>query len=442
MVITPASWRIHKSSLQRTPSGLLNLVGLFGSTHKNAMWRKDREFLSIFDEALANSFDPQIDEWEPSFAAIEAEVLADAAVIVIRLENNELVNGSLGSIAEIGMALASAALRGQVVVVSIEDGLLTSLNDPGAVAQYMLLEMFLEEWEESPEVTGLLHIHRGDDLHELATIACEAARMQLVKEQTRVGFEEFLLKKSRRRHNYPMHVVVGGSGGAYAEVYQSDFLHKRQLLIEPYLAQGQIVKILSEGAVAEAWKIPYGSVDHIGRALAMRTLFSIEFEYKRDADVLLLPVMSEAASKAAVTEIGLLLLHTLTTGQIVEIYLEPFNPVDYVRQLLKKVDMDGRNTEKAKRLLLQEAGVDNDILATATRDEVDDTCQFFGKLMVAEQLPSVAEIKTTLLGKTQAFQTADNIRRVRSLVQAHLEKLHSDERFPGFFSYSTQILGH
>jgi hypothetical protein len=442
MVITSASWRIHKTSLQRTPTGLLNLVGLFGSTHSNAMWRKEREFLTVFNQALTTSFDPQIDNWDPSYIAIEAEVMANSSVIVIRLENNELINGSLGSIAEIGMALTSAALRGQVVVISIEEGLLTSLSEPGAVAQYMLLEMFLEEWEETPGVSGLLHIHRGDNLYDLAKIACEAAQKQLVKQQNRVDFEDFLLKKSRRRHNYPMHVVVGGSGAAYADTYETIFMQKKQSIIEPYLAQGQIVKVLSEGAVADAWKIPYGSVDHIGRALAMRTLFSIELEYKRDADVLLVAIMSEAASKAAVTEIGLLLLHTLTTGQIVEIFLEPFNPVDYVRHMLEQVDLTGRDNERARRLMLQEVGVENDILATATRAEIDDTCRLFQRLMEAEPPPTIDDIQNSLLGKTPAFQNAVNIRRVRSLIQAHLEKLHQDERFPGFFAYSTQILEH
>jgi hypothetical protein len=441
MVISPATWRIHKQSLQHTPTGLLNMVGLFGSTHSNAMWRKDREFLAVFDQALVTTFDPQTEDWNPSYIAVEAEILAHASVMVIRLENNELIDGSLGSIAEIGMALTSAALRGQVVIISIEEGLLTSLNDPGAVAQYMLLELFLDDWETSPEVSGLVQVHRGDDLPDLATMACNAAQKQLVKEQNRVDFETFILKKNRRRQNFPMHVVVGGSGGPFTEVYEPLFQQKKQKVIGPYVDQGHIVKVLSEGAVAEAWKIPYGTVDHIGRAMATRTLFSIELEYKRDADVLLLPIMSEAASKAAVTEIGLLLLHTLTSGQIVEIFLEPFNPVDYVRHMLRRVEMSNRDTEKTKRLMLQEAGVDNNILATATHSEVEDTCRLFERLMQADSLPTVKDIKTTLLGKTPAYKNADNIRRTRSLIQAHLETLHQDSRFPGFFAFSTGISG-
>ncbi|MEM7343454.1 MAG: hypothetical protein AAF485_04370, partial [Chloroflexota bacterium] len=107
LVITPALWRDQASRLEKTPTGLLNLVGWYGSTHASAMWRKDATFLKVFNENNVIGFDPQIDDWDPSFAAIEAEVLATASVIVLRLENNELMNGSLGSIAEIGMALVS-----------------------------------------------------------------------------------------------------------------------------------------------------------------------------------------------------------------------------------------------------------------------------------------------------------------------------------------------
>lgn len=440
LVITPATWRDQVQHLSRTPANLLNLVGLYGSTHASAKWRKEQVWLRVFQERQVTSFDPQICDWDPSFATIEADILANASVIVIRLENNELLNGSLGSIAEIGLALTSAALRGQIVIVSIEEGLLTSLNESGAIAQYMMLEMSLENVEKVAELNGLLRIHRGDNLHELAIMACEAAERQLKDCQQGLNFQDFLLKRARRRQNYPRRVLLGGSGGPYAEAHNAAFRKKKQALVSAYKVEGQPVKILSEGAIAGAWKIPYGSIDKLSVALATRTLLAIESEFKREADVLLLPIMAEGASKAAATEIGFLLLYALTTGQDVKIYLETFDPVDYICQGLENVDVQARvGGEKDMRLILQQAGVANHILAAAVREEIFEVFELF-EMFATKNMPTFKQIKSSLLGKTDIFLNADNIRRVRALVQAHLERLDADERFVGFFSYSNQVI--
>src|SRR5262245_38802118 len=203
LVITPATWEPQKERLERTASNLLNLVGWYGSTHASAMWRKAPEFLAPFYEKGIIGFDPQLDDWHPSFAQVEADVFAAASVILIRLENNELLNGSLGSIAEIGLALTSAVLRGQVVIVSIEEGLLVSLSDSGAIAQYMLLEMYLENIDKNEDLSSFLWVHRGDNLKTLAEMACDVAIQQMSVSQKRLNYKSFLAKKAKRSQNYP-----------------------------------------------------------------------------------------------------------------------------------------------------------------------------------------------------------------------------------------------
>lgn len=438
LVITPATWPSQKDKLEKTPTNLLNLAGWYGSTHSAAMWRKANEFLAVFRQENIPGFDPQIEGWDPVYAAVEAEVLADAAVIVIRLENHELVNGSLGSIAEVGLALTSAALRGQVVIVSIEDNLLASMKDPGAVAQYMILEMFMEEIDSNPIFSRFLQLHRGNDLAGLAHLACIAARQQMEAAHVSLNFNDFLAKKSRRQQNYPLRVLVGGSGGPYAEAYRDSFQKKIKRLAAPYTGEGYTLSILSEGAVAEAWDIPYRSPDPLAAGLAMRTLLSIELESKKGADKLLLPIVAEASSKAAATEIGFLLLFALTTGQDISIFLEPFDPVDFIRHYLHQVEIKADADEKSMRSALDHAGVPRSVLATAAQAEVAETCALIQTLQRGETA-TFKQIKQSLLGRTEAFQAADNIRRVRVLVQAHLEKLHADTRYPNFFSYITHI---
>ncbi len=324
------------------------------------------------------------------------------------------------------------------MIVSIEEGLLTSLNDPGAIAQYMLLEMSLEHVAKVPDLARFLRIHRGDNLAELARLACEVAEQQQQAGQVTFDFNSFLAKKARRKQNYPLRVLLGGSGGAYSEAHAQTFQKKREKLTSAYLAEDHPIKILSQGAIAQAWSIPYGSLDPVSVALAMRALLTIELEFKQEADLLLMAVMAEAESKAAATEIGFLLLHALTTGQGIKVFLEPFDPVDYVAHKLKEVNLNDGNTEKLIRAALQQAGVADSILALATEPEVTGTFEIF-KALKSDQQPGFKQVKQSLLGATAIFLNADNVRRVRFLVQAHLEKLNTDERFPDFFTYVTEI---
>jgi hypothetical protein len=170
----------------------------------------------------------------------------------------------------------------------------------------------------------------------------------------------------------------------------------------------------------------------------MQTLLFIELEYKQNADLLLLAIMAEGASKGAATSIGFSLLHALVTGQAIKIYLEPFDPVDYIYRQFDEISLEPNPDERQMREVLQKTGVSNAILATAIREEVAETYQVLQDLSGAAQ-PTFKDVKNSLLGKTEAFHNADNIRRVRVLVEAHLDRLHTDPSFPGFFAYAKQI---
>ncbi|HXV44167.1 MAG TPA: hypothetical protein VEC96_13960, partial [Anaerolineae bacterium] len=246
-------------------------------------------------------------------------------------------------------------------------------------------------------------------------------------------------KKIRCQQNYPLRVLLGGSAGVYAEAREDTFLKKKERLASSYRVEGKTVKVLAEGAVAKAWSIPYDSnLDQFGVAVAMRTLLAIEREYKQEADVLLLPIMAEAASKAAATEIGFLLLNALISGQDVHIFLEAFDPVDFMRHQLSTVKIKADAEEEQRRAALREAGVSEATLAAATQTEIFETFALLEALVQGDTI-TFKQIKQSLLGQTEAFQTADNIHRVRVLVQAHLEKLSADARYPNFFAYATQI---
>jgi hypothetical protein len=138
--------------------------------------------------------------------------------------------------------------------------------------------------------------------------------------------------------------------------------------------------------------------------------------------------------------VGVLLLSALTTGQWVKIYLEPFDPVDFIRYQMEATATGSHptNSEKEMRLALKRAGVGDTLLATAVKPEIEEAYTLLTQLTNGASL-RLRQIKGSLLGQTPIFSYADNIRRVRALVQAHLEALHRDTRFPGFFFHATKI---
>src|SRR3989344_467644 len=112
---TPMDYLQVRERFGRLANGLRDSVVLFGSTHPRANWREDPVFYSALGDNAKKAFNPKVppDVWDDSFAPTEALAMSEAGTILIRLENNEIKNGSLGSVAEAGFAVLSAKLRGQ-----------------------------------------------------------------------------------------------------------------------------------------------------------------------------------------------------------------------------------------------------------------------------------------------------------------------------------------
>jgi len=88
---------VHRKSLK-----VNDCVGLFG-TCGNSKWRD--EFISCFEAQDIPFFNPQVDDWDPSLAQIEAEHLANDRILVWPITSE---TPGLGSIAETGFSLLQA----------------------------------------------------------------------------------------------------------------------------------------------------------------------------------------------------------------------------------------------------------------------------------------------------------------------------------------------
>lgn len=84
------------------PKNYNTCVGLFG-TCGGSKWREP--FIAAYEEQGIEYFNPQVDDWDPSLAEIEAEHLAKDGIILFPVTGETYGTGSL---AETGFSVSSA----------------------------------------------------------------------------------------------------------------------------------------------------------------------------------------------------------------------------------------------------------------------------------------------------------------------------------------------
>ena len=98
-------------------------VGLFG-TCGDSNWREG--FIKKFEELGINFFNPQVKNWTPDFAEIEAEHLATDEIILFPVTGETY---GFGSLAEIGFAVAQCQQENRHLIVFVDQNLVEDLED-------------------------------------------------------------------------------------------------------------------------------------------------------------------------------------------------------------------------------------------------------------------------------------------------------------------------
>lgn len=101
------------------------MVGLFGSCG-NSVYRK--KFIEKYNELEIEHYNPQVEDWKPEFAQVEAEHLATDKIIVFPITSESY---GLGSLSEMGFSILNAIRldRRRHFVVLIDSGLDSNLTD-------------------------------------------------------------------------------------------------------------------------------------------------------------------------------------------------------------------------------------------------------------------------------------------------------------------------
>lgn len=101
-----------------------NVIGLFGVCG-NTTWRKD--FINEYDNEKIAYFNPQVDNWNPELAKVEADHLVSDSIILFPITAETY---AIGSLAETGFAVLSAyrALGNRSLIMLIDDDVAESLK--------------------------------------------------------------------------------------------------------------------------------------------------------------------------------------------------------------------------------------------------------------------------------------------------------------------------
>lgn len=419
---------LESKSIPLTDSGLYNIAGLFGSVHNFASWRNNPAFIAGLGDRIGRIFNPQTppDQWDDSYAEREAQVMAGSRIIVFRLENWLRDEGSLGSMAEIGMAVATSLFSGQQVIVSIEKDFPATLRSTSARAQFAVLDSMLRSIAKSKKY-GSVTIHDGDDLGKLAELIVAGFESEITETPILPISEVDRVPNMGTVFRSPT-VTFAGSSQAYSPSLGFDFEEKRQAVYELFNSPHFYTQILSRGSLKAAWNDAWAMRDPEKQLDEFRLLFDAELGLKKNADILILPIQNEALSKAAVTETGFLLANALLTGQKVFVLLEPFNALNFLFNTLSALDILPETLNDFRlftKYLINELGLHSELI----QDESDAVALLESALTLVRRIRSgdtkkitPEEISNSMLSRLPLWKDAVDTQRIRMLVGKHMKE--------------------
>jgi len=148
-------------------------VGLFG-TCGSSIWRN--LFMAKYKELGIDFFNPQVDDWQPEMAAIEARHLAEDKIILFPITKETYATGSL---AEVGFSILNAIKLDdrRSFVVMIEPDLLPELNDPITRKESLRARALVSEHLRKLRLSNLYVVATLEEMLEISIDLYRAAEI-------------------------------------------------------------------------------------------------------------------------------------------------------------------------------------------------------------------------------------------------------------------------
>lgn len=141
-------------------------IGLFGTCGKSR-WRED--FINKYNELNINYFNPQVDDWKPELAEIEAEHLSNDKIILFPITSETY---GLGSLSEVGFSILNAIKlddRRQFVVL-IDMKLDKSLNDNNLIKESLRSRALVKQHLKKLNLENVYLVDALDEMLEVSLI--------------------------------------------------------------------------------------------------------------------------------------------------------------------------------------------------------------------------------------------------------------------------------
>ena len=139
-------------------------VGLFG-TCGGSTWRTP--FMTVYDRLGIQYFNPQVDNWDPAFAEVEADHLVEDDIVLFPVTGETYGTGSL---TETGFSVLQAIRvnRHRDFVVMIERELSDHLDDPVARKESIRARALVSKHLEKRDIASLYVVNGLSDMLELS----------------------------------------------------------------------------------------------------------------------------------------------------------------------------------------------------------------------------------------------------------------------------------
>jgi hypothetical protein len=422
---------VEANQIPKLENGRLRGVFLLGST--NSRWREEGVEQILNGENIV-TYNPNMSDWNPEVhPKAEALGLNEFGVLGLRVENAPgVTDGSLGSLVEIGMAIYSAMLNGQKVVISFDETFEGSLVEAGAKAQYQALKEQLNSL--AMHLPELVKVQLRSSREEFAKEVKNAMAEQDEKPRALISAKElqaFQSVRNERLRDTERFIVMGGTSAATHESLDDSF-HATQETIESVFGSDRELTSLNKGTFAGVWEnIQKRKEDAEARGIKFdvhremmlyRQAFAIESGLKAKSDVLVWSVQKENDSKAAITEIGFFLINALQEGQQLCILLENFDVDLFTKALFKK---EGDRSKLTAALANKAVALEGQTgeQADTERQQMHAALEVLQSWEANPDSVTFAQLKKTpILNKSEFFQRVDNARRTRAIIQEQLKK--------------------
>jgi len=437
------SFRIKKT----LSSGKLDVAMILGTTNKEPNPRLNEEFLSQLGDGNV-IHNPQVKNWNSAFSSIEADMMSNASVLGIRIETG-MENGSLGSLAEIPMAIVSALMRGQKVEISFGEGYSDTLTERGAQVQYEILIAAIEEIKKNNpalfnENDGYISVVNNENLEDFG----KRINLALERQRDNNSLVAPFIKASEVKKRTLVRILVtdhlgvaiAGSGAASFKQDQGELTKNRALISQGLSKEGVRINDFEEGETAAAFNRAYSLNDE----KSIKEALFIQADELAGVKVIVNPVDKGILSKGATLEVGINILNTLLEGPISIQMLEKFDLPNFMYKKIldiwekvksnpdfEELDKDGTNIEsldiQVKYRLLRSFLEINDSISLEGLD-----INIVNKALSAIQ--KIIKGKATSLDlkdfkgleRFGSFAAGDNAKRVRQLVIDHLKRIQEE----------------